>query len=226
LDLLDTTSATNDGVAAPTSPPQLDLCNVRVTVDGRDHRTLRAISATIEAGTVVALEGPSGVGKSTLLRALAGLDDVAQGVVLVNGMPFADIAPASWHATFAWLPQDPLLPGATVREVLSMGVAYSDDRLRLALDELGLDVALDQALGEGGEGLSGGQRRRLAVARTLLRPATVLLLDEPTAHLDEVNAARVMQAVRRRRVTTIVATHRPLDVDDVITMSAPERFRV
>jgi ABC-type transport system involved in cytochrome bd biosynthesis fused ATPase/permease subunit len=66
----------------------------------------------------------------------------------------------------------------------------------------------------------------LAVARTLLRPATVLLLDEPTAHLDDLNAARVMRAVRRRGATTIVATHRLLDVDIAFMMSAPERFSV
>jgi ABC-type transport system involved in cytochrome bd biosynthesis fused ATPase/permease subunit len=151
---------------------------------------------------------------------------LAQGEALVDGTRLASIAPASWHATCAWLPQDPLLPGATVRDVLSMGEDYDDDRLRNALDELDLDLALDLALGEGAEGLSAGQRRRLAVARTLLRPATVLLLDEPTAHLDDLNAARVMRAVRRRGATTIVATHRLLDVDIAFMMSAPERFSV
>jgi ABC-type transport system involved in cytochrome bd biosynthesis fused ATPase/permease subunit len=107
-----------------------------------------------------------------------------------------------------------------------MGADYGDERLRDALDELSLDVSLDLALGEGALGLSAGQRRRLAVARTLLRPATVLLLDEPTAHLDERNAANVMRAIRRRGATTIVATHRPRDVDVAIMMSAPERFHV
>jgi ABC-type transport system involved in cytochrome bd biosynthesis fused ATPase/permease subunit len=107
-----------------------------------------------------------------------------------------------------------------------MGEDLGDDRLREALEELDLDLDLDLSLGEGAEGLSAGQRRRLAVARTLLRPATLFLLDEPTAHLDDLNAARVMRAVRRRGVTTIVATHRELDVDFSVMMSAPERFGV
>jgi ABC-type transport system involved in cytochrome bd biosynthesis fused ATPase/permease subunit len=107
-----------------------------------------------------------------------------------------------------------------------MGEDFGDDRLREALDDLDLDLDLNLSLGEGAEGLSAGQRRRLAVARTLLRPATVLLLDEPTAHLDDLNAAKVMRAVRRRGATTIVATHRQLDVDIAFMMSAPERFGV
>jgi ATP-binding cassette subfamily C protein CydCD len=226
LDLLDATPVTHAGGPAPASPPRIELRNVRVSVNGRDHHALLSLSATIEPGMVVALEGPSGVGKSTLLRVLAGLEDLTQGEVLVNGTRLTSIAAASWHATCAWLPQDPLLPGATVRDVLCMGEDYGDDRLRMALDDLDLDLDLDLALGEGAHGLSGGQRRRLAVARTLLRPASVLLLDEPTAHLDDLNAARVMSAVRRRGATTMVATHRQLDADITVMMSAPERFSV
>ncbi len=226
LDLLDATPVVSSGAPVPVSPPRLDLRDIRVRVEGRDHHTLRALNAVIEPGTVVALEGPSGVGKSTLLRVLAGLEDLDEGEALVDGVSLGALAPASWHATCAWLPQDPLLPGSTVREVLSMGEDFDDDRLRHSLEELDLDLDLDLSLGEGAEGLSAGQRRRLAVARTLLRPATVLLLDEPTAHLDELNVERVMRAIRRRGATTIVATHRHLDVDHVVMMSAPERFRV
>jgi ATP-binding cassette subfamily C protein CydCD len=226
LDLLDAAPSVGDGEPAPATPPRLELRDVRVTVSGRDHHTLRSLSAELDPGAIVALEGPSGVGKSTLLRALAGLDPLDQGVILVDGTPLSDIDAESWHATCAWLPQDPLFAGATVREALTMGEAYDDARLRAALEELDLRLDLDRALGEGAEGLSAGQRRRLALARTLLRPATVLLLDEPTAHLDEANATLAMAAVRRRAVTTIIATHRRLEVDGAWQLAAPERFGV
>ena len=226
LDLLDAATAPSATSPAPVAPPRVELRDVRVAIEGRDHHSGLTLRRCIDAGSVAALEGPSGVGKSTLLRALAGLEAPGEGEVFVNDVSLDDIDPASWHATCAWLAQDPVLPGSTVREVLCVGEPFADERLRAALDELGLDLALDLGLGEGAQGLSAGQRRRLAVARTLLRPATVLLLDEPTAHLDDVNAQLVMDAVRRRGATTIVATHRPLDVDAVLLMSAPERFGV
>jgi ATP-binding cassette subfamily C protein CydCD len=226
LDVLDAAPVVAHHEPAPVTPPRLELRDVRVRVEGRDHHSLVALNATIDPGMVVALEGPSGVGKSTLLRVLAGLETLEQGAVLVNGRPLATIASPSWHAACAWLSQDPLLPGASVREVLCMGEPFDDARLHDVLDELDLHLDLDLGLDEGAQGISAGQRRRLAVARTLLRPATVLLLDEPTAHLDALSAATVMAAVRRRGATTIVATHRALDSDMTMRMSAPERFHV
>jgi thiol reductant ABC exporter CydD subunit len=227
LDLLDATPAHSRArVAVPAVPARLELREVRVTAHERDHHTLQTLSAVVDAGSIVALEGPSGVGKSALLRVLAGLDPLEHGEILVNDTPLSDIEPGSWHAVCAWLPQDPLLAGATVRDALTMGEHYDDGQLLAGLAELGLELDLGRALGEGAEGLSAGQRRRLALARTLLRPATVLLLDEPTAHLDEANAALVMEAVRRRRATTVIATHRHLGVDGTWRLAAPERFNV
>lgn len=225
LDLLDQTPVASGRRDGPTTPPRIELRDVRVTVAARDHHSLKTLSAVVEPGTIVALEGPSGVGKSTLLRALAGLDALEDGRVLIDGVDLAEIDAVRWSGACAWLAQDPLLPGERVRDALTMGERFSDDQLRAVLDELDLRLDLNRTLHEGAESLSAGQRRRLALARTLLRPANVLLLDEPTAHLDAASARLAMAAIRRRGSTTIIATHRQLDVDHTWTLEAPERFR-
>ncbi|WP_323097262.1 thiol reductant ABC exporter subunit CydD [Intrasporangium sp. YIM S08009] len=147
--------------------------------------------------------GASGVGKSTLLDLLAGLRTPTRGVVS---------APASHYVT-----QRPFLPGGSVRDALTIGHPATDDRLWEALRAVGVDGAvaalpggLSAGLGDDGFGLSAGQRQRLALARAWLAPETVLLLDEPTAHVDAEGAeslADVVAELAERRVVVAV-THR------------------
>jgi ABC-type transport system involved in cytochrome bd biosynthesis fused ATPase/permease subunit len=211
---------------APAGAPRIELVGARATRAGRDHHSLEALSVAVPAGTVLAIEGPSGVGKSTLLRAVAGLGELGEGQILVDGVPLGELAPAGWHAVAGWLAQDPVVPGATVAEALRLGrTGLGDDELRAVLDELGLDLDLDRPLGERADTLSAGQRRRLALARCLLGRPSVLVLDEPTAHLDERAAQLVTAAIRRRGATTLVATHRPFPADQTVALAAPERFR-
>jgi ABC-type transport system involved in cytochrome bd biosynthesis fused ATPase/permease subunit len=125
-----------------------------------------------------------------------------------------------WQSSIAYLPQDPLLPGSTARDVLSMGEdSISDDAMFAVLASLGLPIDLDRELGEGAGALSAGQRRRLALARCLLRQPQLLVLDEPTAHLDERSEALVTELIHSLTMTRVVATHRDFPADHVLTIA-------
>ena len=213
------------GTAAVPAPVGLRLRDVRVQYPGRVEPAVDGLSLRIARGEVVALAGPSGGGKSSVVAALMGFVPLAAGsiaVVDVDGgeTSLAECDPDSWRAHVAWTPQRPHLFATTLAENLRLSCPdASDERLRAALAEACADdvlAALPQGLGtplgEGGVGLSAGQRRRVALARAMLRDADVLVLDEPTADLDTATEARVLAAVRARARTgaaVLVVAHRP-----------------
>jgi len=172
--------------------------------------------AEIAPGEAVAVTGPSGAGKSTLLAALAGLLPVERGRIEVAGRPLDAATADPWRARLAWIPQTPHFPDAPLRAVLDpRGAGDLPAALKAAEAEAvvaALPGGLDARLGETGAGVSGGEARRLMVARAFASRAEVLLADEPTADLDPAAAAAVVRGLRRltaRGVTVIVATHDP-----------------
>lgn len=206
----------------PTSPPTIELREVSLSREGRREGAL--VSGWLAGARVTTVVGPSGSGKTTLLRIIAGLDEPASGEVLVDGVPLADLSLAAWRERVAWLPQDPTLPGATVAEAIAMGDAsITPPQMRAALARVGLDLELERPLGEGAGELSAGERRRLALVRCLVREPSLLVLDEPTSHLDEASAALVERAILDLEVTRVVATHRPFRADQVIDLAASVR---
>ena len=170
------------------------------------------------AGSITALAGGSGAGKTTLARLLVGLSRPESGRITVNGVDLADLSPAAWRERLAWLPQKPFFFSGTVRENLLLGCpAATEEELAAALNDAGatefidrLPLGLDTVLGDRGAGLSGGEQRRLALARAFLRQATLVVLDEPTAGLDAFNEQLVGTAVRRLAAgrTVLVISHR------------------
>ncbi|MFC5722710.1 thiol reductant ABC exporter subunit CydD [Streptomyces gamaensis] len=199
-----------------TSPLRLE--NVTVRYPGRAAPALDRVTLTVRPGEHVALTGPSGAGKSTLLAALLGFVTPSSGRVLVGGTDLAEADPADWRAHVAWVPQRPHLFAATVADNIRLGRPdASDAEVRAAARAAAAEEFIDELpdgyatlLGERGAGLSAGQRQRIALARAFLRDAPVLLLDEPTSHLDPHSEAEVTRATARlmRGRTTIVVAHR------------------
>jgi len=181
-------------------------------------------------GTIFGLTAPSGSGKTTLLERLVGLRASDGAPISVGGVAMSDLSQAQLRACFAYAPQDAALLSGTLRENLSLahpGVTEAEIWAALhdaALDERvrGMPAGLDSWLGENGAALSGGERRRLGLARAYLRAAPWLLLDEPTAGLDLITEGVVIERLRARLARSgqgaIIVSHRPapLTICDVV----------
>ncbi|HEY0471494.1 MAG TPA: thiol reductant ABC exporter subunit CydD [Kribbella sp.] len=189
----------------------LHLHDVTVRYPDRPTAALEGFDLALWPGDVVALTGPSGAGKSTVLAALLGFVVPERGVVVAGGSAADEFKPELWRRQFAWVPQRPgLLVGSIADNVRLGRPAASDGEVRQALDGAGAaELEPDTPVGEQGKLLSGGQRRRVALARALLTEAPVLLLDEPTAGLDAEAEAAVVTSLRATGRTVLLVAHRP-----------------
>ncbi|TQC45925.1 thiol reductant ABC exporter subunit CydD [Rhodococcus sp. WS4] len=200
----------------------VDAAGARLEFDGLDVRSRhglapRGLTGALEPGAVTVLTGPNGSGKTTAVHALLGLVEPERGDVRVAGAPVGSLDRSAWWAQVAWLPQHPVLVPGTL-----------DENLRLTGDVVDLEHActatgFDQVLAElpegwntrvesGGTGLSLGQRQRLALTRVLATRRPVLVLDEPTAHLDDAAERTVLDSLRSLAAagrTVVVVGHRP-----------------
>jgi ATP-binding cassette subfamily C protein CydD len=203
--------------AAPAfaAPPALRFKGVTIRYADADGPALEGFDLDVPAGKITAILGPSGSGKSSLLNILLDLAPLSAGVVLADGRPLADLGALSGQV--AWAGQSPLIIAGSIADNLALANRdASRDEIEAAARRVGLAGALaaragglDAMLDERGGGLSGGERRRLSLARALLKPAPILLMDEPTANLDAAAEAQLLDAIREtaRGRTTLIATH-------------------
>ncbi|MCW3473987.1 thiol reductant ABC exporter subunit CydD [Limobrevibacterium gyesilva] len=191
--------------------------DVRLTWDPTRGPALDGLTFRVPAGETVVFAGPSGAGKSTVIEILLGFVRPESGRVTLNGADIATLVPQALTRLIAWIGQRPVLFAGSIRDNIRFARPEATDAevteaARFArVDAFAADLpqGLDTAVGEGGYGLSGGQAQRVAIARAFLKNAPLLLLDEPTAHLDPATEAEVLDSLRRLTIgrTVILASH-------------------
>lgn len=224
--------------ASPAVPPVAEQRRVRptaadvragrlelrgVTVEARGRHAPANLHGWIEPGQITALAGPSGAGKTTTAQCLARLLTPDAGQILLHTpagpLDLADVEAADWHALVTWVAQRPLLTPGTLRQAATPpGREIDDAQLEAAAARTGLAEVVENvggwqtSVGHGGVGLSVGQRQRVALTRALLADAPLVILDEPSAHLDHVSESYVLACLAELRAagrTVVVIAHRP-----------------
>lgn len=199
----------------PGPAPRLRFDHVTIHHAGEPAPCVRQLSFSLRGGQTLALVGPSGSGKTSVLRLLLAMAPLSGGGVWIDGERLDRSAGIA--ARSAWVGQSPLIVPGSLRDNLLLAAPFASTKAmeaaasRAGLDALlaGRDGGLDTVIDERGSGLSGGERQRIAVARSLLKPASVWLLDEPTAHLDAVAEHSLIDCIADARLgrTTVIATH-------------------
>jgi len=207
---------------SPISRPRLDgeieFKNVSYKFEGASQPIIKNLSFKIPAGQKVALVGKMCSGKSTLSRLIAGIYEPTEGAILIGGVDVRQIDPADIRKNIGIMLQDSWLFSGTIRENIQMGFnEYDDDHLLRVCKIAGVDdfvgshpKGYDLEIRERGQGLSGGQRQTINLARSLLHDPNILLLDEPTSSMDQGSEKKVVEALKEvcAGKTMLIVTHR------------------
>jgi len=222
---LTTPASASSGRRVSLHTDTIKLSGVSLVYPGRDRQALSAVNLTIRPGDRITLAGPSGAGKSSLLALLLRFAEPAGGRIEVGGVDLTSIPVGEWRRQISWVPQQPYLFTTSVAANIALGqpaatqaaIARAAQAAGAAEFIEGLPDGYATEVGERGLRLSSGQRQQIALARAFLHDAPLLLLDEPTAHLDAVSARRLEEAivVLTANRTVIQVTHSQNETRDI-----------
>lgn len=210
--------ATGRAAFAPSGAFGVAFEHVTYRYPDTSRPALSDVSIELAAGQHLAIIGPTGAGKSTLMHLLLGFARATSGRIRVDGMSLDDVLLDAWRRQIAWVPQRAHLFAGTIADNIALGLAYASrsaivaaaERARARAFIEALPKGFDTPIGDGGAGLSGGEIQRVALARAFLRDAPLIILDEPTASLDQASEAAVVAAIESlaRGRTMISIAHR------------------
>lgn len=188
-----------------------------------DKWALKGVSFTVKKGETVAIVGPTGAGKSTIVQLLPRLYDIEKGSIQIDGRSITTYTQKSLRENIGFVPQKPFLFLDTVLQNIAFGRAFSEEEVKTAAKKAHADEFIQQLefgyeteLAEAGKNLSGGQQQRLAIARALVKNAPILIMDEATSALDNVSEHHIKTAINQLRgqVTQIIIAHRLTTIED------------
>ncbi len=205
-------------ISRPNFTGEIEFKNVSYKFEGADQPIIKNLSFKIPAGQKVALVGKMGSGKSTFSRLVAGIYEPSEGAILIDGVDVRQIDQADTRKNIGIMLQESWLFSGTIRENIQLGFnEYDDEHLLRICKIAGVDdfvgshpQGYDLEIRERGQGLSGGQRQTINLARSLLHDPRILLLDEPTSSMDQASEAKVVSGLREacKDKTMVIVTHR------------------
>lgn len=211
-------SGLEDRISAPrkTLEGSIELVDVSFSYSREDGDILSNVSLKVSAGDHIAITGPSGGGKSTLIKILLGLVQPTSGTILIDGVPLSTFGTASYRQQTAAVLQDDVLYSGTIADNIALFAdepSLSDVHIAAQLVALDSDIEAmpmrySTLVGDMGSSLSGGQKQRVLLARALYRKPRVLIIDEGTSHLDTDREQHVVASIRELGITRIIVAHR------------------
>ena len=202
--------------SAAMRPVALEAQNLSYCYDTQTSAVFYNLNLHIEPGESVAITGPSGIGKTTLMKVLCGLFKPESGKVVVDGQDIQTLGINNYHKMISCVMQEDKLFSGSIKENLTGFAETIDEEWMIECtkasyihaDIMKMPMAYETLIGELGEGLSGGQKQRIFIARAIYRKPSILFLDEATSHLDKESEAFISQAIKKMSITRIIIAHR------------------